>query len=66
MFWLTTKCRTKPYITSEEFNKAEKVLFKLIQHDVFHRKEGKRYLNGICALSDEEGIIRLKTRLLNQ
>jgi hypothetical protein len=53
-------------ITPEEYQQAEKVLFKLVQKDSFNGDPRHKGLSGIKTFVDEDGIIRLRTRLLNQ
>lgn len=53
-------------ITTAEFQRAEKVLFKLVQKGSFNRENKHKNLTGVKTIIDEDGIILLNTIRLNQ
>jgi hypothetical protein len=50
-------------LQTEEVSKAEKFLIKLIQTENFSKEQGNR-VNSLHPVKDEDGIIRVKTRLI--
>ncbi|XP_054290790.1 uncharacterized protein LOC129005807 [Macrosteles quadrilineatus] len=50
-------------ISSEEFLKAEKIVFILIQKESFPEGIKSQELSGVHKFVDEDGVIRMKTRL---
>lgn len=55
---------TSPNITSEEFVKAEEVLFRLIQAESVAGRE-RSNLKGVQVFQDENGILRMKSRVVD-
>ena len=62
------RCRKLSYssgpLTVEEMNVAEKRIFRLIQNEAWSKN--KACISGTCLLKDEDGIQRVKTKLLNR
>ncbi len=51
-------------LTVEEINIAEKYVFRKVQSEAFPKNE--EHVSGISLLKDEDGLLRVKTRLLNR
>ncbi|GFQ82332.1 integrase catalytic domain-containing protein [Trichonephila clavata] len=50
-------------LTSEEFDRAEKLILKIVQKEAFTGIEDKR-LKSLQPWQDESGLLRVKTRIL--
>ncbi|GFX52970.1 uncharacterized protein TNCV_3228381 [Trichonephila clavipes] len=50
---------------NEEFLNAQKIIFRLIQKECYSNEETRKSLKGLLIFEDE-GILRLKSRLINE
>ncbi|GFS96784.1 uncharacterized protein TNCV_4754511 [Trichonephila clavipes] len=53
-------------LKNEELLNAQKIFFRLIQKECYSNEETRKSLNGLLIFEDEEGILRLKSRLINE
>ena len=62
------KCRglsqQRNQLTIDEMNTAERFVFRKIQQESFSKKND--LITGICVQKDDEGLLRIKTKLLNR
>ncbi|GFW58898.1 pro-Pol polyprotein [Trichonephila clavipes] len=53
-------------LKNEELLNAQKIIFRLIQKECYSNEETRKCLKGLLIFEDEEGILRLKSRLINE
>ncbi|GFS88515.1 bel12-ag transposon polyprotein [Nephila pilipes] len=53
-------------LTNEELLNAQKILFRVVQKECYSNEETRKHLRGLQVFEDEEGILRLKSRLINE
>ncbi|GFW49751.1 uncharacterized protein TNCV_358541 [Trichonephila clavipes] len=53
-------------LKNEELLNAQKIIFRLIQKECYSNEETRKSLKGLLIFEDEEGILRLKFRLINE
>ncbi|GFY05670.1 uncharacterized protein TNCV_4403371 [Trichonephila clavipes] len=53
-------------LKNEELLNAQKIIFRLIQKECYSNEETRKSLKGLLIFEDEEGILRLKSRLINE
>ncbi|GFX95791.1 uncharacterized protein TNCV_2083711 [Trichonephila clavipes] len=53
-------------LKNEELLNAQKIFFRLIQKECYSNEETRKSLKGLLIFEDEEGILRLKSRLINE
>ncbi|GFW30558.1 integrase catalytic domain-containing protein [Trichonephila clavipes] len=51
---------------NEELLNAQKIIFRLIQKECYSNEDTRKSLKGLLIFEDEEGILRLKSRLINE
>ncbi|GFT83045.1 DUF5641 domain-containing protein [Nephila pilipes] len=52
--------------TNEELLNAQKIIFREVQKECYSNEETRKNLRGLLVFEDEEGILRLKSRLINE
>ncbi|GFS95717.1 bel12-ag transposon polyprotein, partial [Nephila pilipes] len=61
------KCfRQYTELTNEELLNAQKIIFRVVQKECYSNEETRKNLRGLQVFEDEEGILRLKSRLINE
>ncbi|GFS37935.1 uncharacterized protein NPIL_647141 [Nephila pilipes] len=50
----------------EELLNAQKIIFRVVQKECYSNEETRKNLRGLQVFEDEEGILRLKSRLINE
>ncbi|GFU37404.1 transposon Tf2-6 polyprotein [Nephila pilipes] len=53
-------------LTNEELLNAQKIIFRVVQKECYSNEETRKNLRGLQVFEDEEGILRLKSRLINE
>ncbi|GFU10810.1 bel12-ag transposon polyprotein [Nephila pilipes] len=53
-------------LTNEELLNAQKIIFRVVQKECYSNEETRQNLRGLQVFEDEEGILRLKSRLINE
>ncbi|GFX73914.1 uncharacterized protein TNCV_397251 [Trichonephila clavipes] len=53
-------------LKNEELLNAQKITFRLMQKECYSNEETRKSLKGLLIFEDEEGILRLKSRLINE
>ncbi|GIX89430.1 hypothetical protein CDAR_304291 [Caerostris darwini] len=53
-------------LKNEELLNAQKIIFRVIQKECYSNEETRKNLKGFLIFEDEEGILRLKSRLINE
>ncbi|GFU37103.1 transposon Tf2-6 polyprotein [Nephila pilipes] len=53
-------------LTNEELLNAQKIIFRVVQKECYSNQETRKNLRGLQVFEDEEGILRLKSRLINE
>ncbi|GFX89717.1 uncharacterized protein K02A2.6 [Trichonephila clavipes] len=53
-------------LKNEELLNAQKIIFRLIPKECYSNEETRKSLKGLLIFEDEEGILRLKSRLINE
>ncbi|GFU10021.1 uncharacterized protein TNCV_1797221 [Trichonephila clavipes] len=53
-------------LKNEELLNAQKIIFRFIQKECYSNEETRKSLKGLLIFEDEEGILRLKSRLINE
>ncbi|GFV94832.1 integrase catalytic domain-containing protein [Trichonephila clavipes] len=53
-------------LKNEELLNAQKIIFRLIQKECYSNEETRKSLKGLLIFEDEKGILRLKSRLINE
>ncbi|GFT81375.1 uncharacterized protein NPIL_669821, partial [Nephila pilipes] len=53
-------------LTNEELLNAQKIIFRVVQKECYSNEETRKKLRGLQVFEDEEGILRLKSRLINE
>ncbi|GFS94936.1 uncharacterized protein NPIL_105291, partial [Nephila pilipes] len=53
-------------LTNEELLDAQKIIFLVEQKECYFNEETRKILRGLRVFEDEEGILRLKSRLINE
>ncbi|GFT10332.1 bel12-ag transposon polyprotein [Nephila pilipes] len=53
-------------LTNEELLNAQKIIFHVVQKECYSNEETRKNLRGLQVFEDEEGILRLKSRLINE
>ncbi|GFS67914.1 uncharacterized protein NPIL_339861 [Nephila pilipes] len=53
-------------LTNEELLNAQKIIFRVVQKECYSDEETRKNLRGLQVFEDEEGILRLKSRLINE
>ncbi|GFW97596.1 integrase catalytic domain-containing protein [Trichonephila clavipes] len=53
-------------LKNEELLNAQKIIFRLIQKECYSNEETRKSLKDLLIFEDEEGILRLKSRLINE
>ncbi|GFW24007.1 uncharacterized protein K02A2.6 [Trichonephila clavipes] len=53
-------------LKNEELLNAQKIIFRLIQKECYSNEETRKSLKGLLMFKVEEGILRLKSRLINE
>ncbi|GFT50702.1 uncharacterized protein NPIL_634161, partial [Nephila pilipes] len=53
-------------LTNEELLNAQKIIFRVVQKECYSNEETRKHLRGLQVFEDEEGILRLKSRLINE
>ncbi|GFX41878.1 uncharacterized protein K02A2.6 [Trichonephila clavipes] len=53
-------------LKNEELLNAQRIIFSLIQKECYSNEETRKSLKGLLIFEDEEGIFRLKSRLINE
>ncbi|GFW45723.1 integrase catalytic domain-containing protein [Trichonephila clavipes] len=53
-------------LKNKELLNAQKIIFRLIQKECYSKEETRKSLKGLLIFEDEEGILRLKSRLINE
>ncbi|GFY19926.1 uncharacterized protein TNCV_2146191 [Trichonephila clavipes] len=61
-----TDLRKCAELKNEELLNAQKIIFRLIQKECYSNEETRKSLKGLLIFEDEEGILRLKSRLINE
>lgn len=57
------KCKE---LKNEEQLDAQRILFRAIQKDCYYDEDSRKNLEGLHVFEDEQGILRLKSRLMNE
>ncbi|GFS46902.1 integrase catalytic domain-containing protein [Nephila pilipes] len=52
--------------TNEELLNVQKIIFRVVQKECYSNEETRKNLRGLLVFEDEEGILRLKSRLINE
>lgn len=58
--------RRNTHLTNEELMDARKILFRSVQKECFADKESRKSLRNLEVYEDEEGLLRLKSRLIDE
>ncbi|GFU31436.1 uncharacterized protein NPIL_147161 [Nephila pilipes] len=53
-------------LTNEELLNAQKIIFRVVQKECYSNEETRKNLRGLQVFEDGEGILRLKSRLINE
>ncbi|GFT34251.1 bel12-ag transposon polyprotein [Nephila pilipes] len=53
-------------LTNEELLNAQKIIFRVVQKECYSNEETRKNLRGLQVFENEEGILRLKSRLINE
>ncbi|GFS29148.1 bel12-ag transposon polyprotein [Nephila pilipes] len=53
-------------LTNEKLLNAQKIIFRVVQKECYSNEETRKNLRGLQVFEDEEGILRLKSRLINK
>ncbi|GFU25879.1 pro-Pol polyprotein, partial [Nephila pilipes] len=53
-------------LANEELLNAQKIIFRVVQKECYSNEETRKNLRGLQVFEDEEGILRLKSRLINE
>ncbi|GFU03625.1 bel12-ag transposon polyprotein [Nephila pilipes] len=53
-------------LTNEELLNAQKIIFRVVQKECYSNEETRKNLRGLQVFEDEKGILRLKSRLINE
>lgn len=53
-------------LKNDELINAQKILFRLVQKECYFNEETRKSLKGLQVFEDEEDILRLKSRLINE
>ncbi|GFS72364.1 pro-Pol polyprotein, partial [Nephila pilipes] len=53
-------------LTNEELLNAQKIIFRVVQKECYSNEETRKNLRGLQVFEDEEGILRLKSKLINE
>ncbi|GFT64854.1 uncharacterized protein NPIL_82721 [Nephila pilipes] len=53
-------------LTNEELLNAQKIIFRVVQKECYSNEETRKNLRGLQVFEDVEGILRLKSRLINE
>ncbi|GFT14614.1 bel12-ag transposon polyprotein [Nephila pilipes] len=53
-------------LTNEKLLNAQKIIFRVVQKECYSNEETRKHLRGLQVFEDEEGILRLKSRLINE
>ncbi|GFU03088.1 DUF5641 domain-containing protein [Nephila pilipes] len=53
-------------LTNGELLNAQKIIFRVLQKECYSNEETRKNLRGLQVFEDEEGILRLKSRLINE
>ncbi|GFU17750.1 DUF5641 domain-containing protein [Nephila pilipes] len=53
-------------LTNEELLNAQKIIFRIVQKECYSNEETRKNLRGLQVFENEEGILRLKSRLINE
>ncbi|GFT79622.1 DUF5641 domain-containing protein [Nephila pilipes] len=53
-------------LKNEELLNAQKIIFRVVQKECYSNEETRKNLRGLLVFEDEEGILRLKSRLINE
>ncbi|GFS93158.1 integrase catalytic domain-containing protein [Nephila pilipes] len=53
-------------LKNEELLNAQKIIFRVVQKECYSNEETRNNLRGLQVFEDEEGILRLKSRLTNE
>ncbi|GFS83261.1 bel12-ag transposon polyprotein [Nephila pilipes] len=53
-------------LKNEELLNAQKIIFRVVQKECYSNEETRKNLRGLQVFEDEEGILRLKSRLINE
>ncbi|GFT14359.1 hypothetical protein NPIL_233441 [Nephila pilipes] len=53
-------------LTNQELLNAQKIIFRVVQKECYSNEETRKDLRGLQVFEDEEGILRLKSRLINE
>ncbi|GFT46398.1 bel12-ag transposon polyprotein [Nephila pilipes] len=53
-------------LTNEELLNAQKIIFRVVQKECYSNEETRKNLRGLQVFEDEERILRLKSRLINE
>ncbi|GFU22989.1 pro-Pol polyprotein, partial [Nephila pilipes] len=53
-------------LTNEELLNAQKIIFRVVQKECYSNEETRKNLRSLQVFEDEEGILRLKSRLINE
>lgn len=58
--------RSSADITEEEYDKAQRILFRCVQRECFNKEAERKSLKNLNVYKDSEDILRLKTRLTDE
>ncbi|GFS33701.1 bel12-ag transposon polyprotein [Nephila pilipes] len=53
-------------LTNEELLNTQKIIFRVVHKECYSNEETRKNLRGLQVFEDEEGILRLKSRLINE
>ncbi|GFT73738.1 integrase catalytic domain-containing protein [Nephila pilipes] len=53
-------------LTNEELLNAQKIIFRVVQKECYSNEETRKNVRGLQVFEDEEGILRLKSILINE
>ncbi|GFS82678.1 uncharacterized protein NPIL_700871 [Nephila pilipes] len=53
-------------LTNEELLNAQKIIFRVVQKECYSNEETRKNLRGLQIFEDEEGVLQLKSRLINE
>ncbi|GFS68262.1 transposon Tf2-6 polyprotein [Nephila pilipes] len=53
-------------LANEELLNAQKIIFRVVQKECYSNEETRKNLRGLQVFEDEEGILRLKSKLINE
>ncbi|GFT02338.1 bel12-ag transposon polyprotein [Nephila pilipes] len=53
-------------LTNEELLNAQKIIFRVVQKECYSNEGTRKHLRCLQVFEDEEGILRLKSRLINE